>query len=241
MSGPTHPPPGYPPPPQGPGYYAPGSPPPPSRGKKTAVILGIVATVVLLGLAVLIPVLVVGGDDDETESSATASETSDPSEDDQPTEDVEANLDELTKHDDLETTHVDDAVTYDQSPPVGGPHAPEWLDCGAYDEPVRLENVVHDLEHGTVWITYEPGLDAESITALESVLPQNGILSPYDGLQSPVVATVWGRQLELTGADDPRLPLFIDKFRDGQTSPEPFASCAGGIPDAAGSGGAAGV
>jgi len=183
---------------------------------------------------VLIPVLVVGGDDEDSDLDSS---TSDPAESDEPSEVVEPNLDEVTAYDDLATTHVDDSVTYPQSPPVGGPHSPDWLDCGVYDEPVRLENVVHDLEHGTIWITYEPGLDAESIGALESALPQNGILSPYDGLQSPVVATVWGRQLELTGADDPRLQLFIDRFRDGQTSPEAFASCAGGIRDAAGSGG----
>ena len=40
--------------------------------------------------------------------------------------------------------------------------------------------------------------------------------------------TVWGRQLDLTGADDPRLQLFIDQFAEGVTAPEPFASCAGG-------------
>ena len=50
--------------------------------------------------------------------------------------------------------------------------------------------------------------------------------------------TVWGRQLRLTGADDPRLPLFLAAFGDGHTAPEPFASCAGGVtggPAAAGS------
>ena len=50
------------------------------------------------------------------------------------------------------------------------------------------------------------------------------------------MVTVWGRQLALTGADDPRLPLFIDTFGAGETAPEPFASCAGGVPDADGSG-----
>ena len=29
--------------------------------------------------------------------------------------------------------------------------------------------------------------------------------------------------------DDPRLALFLAGFSDGHTSPEPFASCAGGI------------
>jgi hypothetical protein len=46
-----------------------------------------------------------------------------------------------------------------------------------------------------------------------------------------VVVTVWGRQLALTGADDPRLGMFVAAFGDGHTAPEPFASCAGGVRD----------
>ena len=48
--------------------------------------------------------------------------------------------------------------------------------------------------------------------------------------------TVWERQLELTGADDPRLALFLAAFGDGHTAPEPLASCAGGLTDGSGGG-----
>ncbi len=124
--------------------------------------------------------------------------------------------------------HDNGDLTYAESPTVGGLHNDIWLDCGVYDEPLPEEHLAHDLEHGTVWITYEPGLDVDDVAALVEVLPQNGILSPYDDLRAPVVVTVWGRQLDLTGADDPRLALFIDEFSEGVTAPEPFASCAGG-------------
>lgn len=137
---------------------------------------------------------------------------------------------------DIPRSHTPDTVDYRSVPPVGGPHDPAWLECGAYDEPVRDENAVHDLEHGTVWITHDPALPAADVAALERELPDNGILSPYDGLPSPVVVTVWGRQLRLTGADDPRLPLFVARFSDGHTSPEPFASCHGGVTDGGSSG-----
>jgi hypothetical protein len=53
------------------------------------------------------------------------------------------------------------------------------------------------------------------------------------------VITVWGAQLQLTGPDDPRLPLFLDEFGDGGTSPEGMASCEGGVTDP--QGGAEGV
>lgn len=150
-------------------------------------------------------------------------------------EPVDRTLDQVRVYDDLPTTHVDGDVDYAQDPPVGGQHADRWLDCGAYETQVRAENVVHDLEHGTVLVTYRPYTSTADVERLEALLPDNGILSPWDGLDAPVVVTVWGRQLALTGADDPRLPLFIDSFGAGETAPEPFASCAGGVPDADGS------
>ena len=48
-------------------------------------------------------------------------------------------------------------MTYTETPPAGGPHDPVWDDCGVYTQPLRNENAVHALEHGTVWITYRPG------------------------------------------------------------------------------------
>jgi hypothetical protein len=57
--------------------------------------------------------------------------------------------------------HVGGNIDYDQDlgiPPAGGPHNPSWQNCGFYDELVRDENAVHSLEHGAVWITYQPDL-----------------------------------------------------------------------------------
>ena len=144
-------------------------------------------------------------------------------------EPISTDLSAVQVYDDLDNSHLRGDIDYPQTPPVGGPHAETWLDCGVYLEPVRDENVVHDLEHGTVWITFQPELGDDEVEELADLLPQNGILSPYAGQRAPVVVTVWGRQLELTGADDPRLPLFIEEFRGGITAPEPNASCAGGV------------
>lgn len=144
-------------------------------------------------------------------------------------------LSQVVSFADLPTTHLSGDIPYPLRPPPGGPHAGEWLECGVYDRPVRDENVVHALEHGTVWITYLPGTPAADVEALEGLLPDEGILSPYPEQPAPVVVTVWGRQLALSGADDPRLPLFLARFGDGGTSPEPFASCRGGVVEYAGS------
>jgi hypothetical protein len=193
--------------------------PPDARRSRLPVVLAAVAAVLALGLAVLVP-LVVGRVRASLEPAAPA------------------NLDAVRVFQGLHNDHTDKDVDYPTSPPVGGPHDPQWLDCGVYDAPVRDENAVHDLEHGTVWISYRPGLDEADVGTLTRALPDNGILAPYDDLPAPVVITVWGRQLRLTGADDPRLEMFLAGFSDGHTAPEPFASCAGGIDEADDDGGA---
>ena len=129
--------------------------------------------------------------------------------------------------------HTTDPVNYAQTPPAGGPHDPVWQDCGVYTQPLRNENAVHSLEHGTVWITYRPDLSASDVATLQSdldaVKDHKTILSPYPDLPAPVVITVWNAQLDLKGATDPRLPTFISVYGDGHTAPEAsIASCAGG-------------
>lgn len=123
------------------------------------------------------------------------------------------------------TSHVD----YKESPPVGGEHNPVWLNCGVYDTPVPKENAVHSLEHGAVWITYRPDLPAADIAKLKELTPDTyAVLSPYEGLTSPVVITAWGKQLALTGVNDNRLEAFIKEYRESPKAPEPGALCTGG-------------
>jgi hypothetical protein len=130
---------------------------------------------------------------------------------------------------DVTREHTTEPATYEQSPPVGGDHHPAWLNCGVYPQPVPDELAVHSLEHGAVWVTYRPDLPADQVTALEDAIPDTYmVLSPREGLPSPVVASAWGTQIELTGADDPRLEVFIKEFRQGPNTPEPGAACTGG-------------
>lgn len=141
------------------------------------------------------------------------------------------NIDGLQTFEGLTNTHVQGTVNYLQTPPAGGNHASVPLNCGIYDSPVPNENAVHDLEHGAVWITYRPDLAKADIGKLVAFAKGQTYLdlSPYPGLPAPVVASAWGRQVRLSGVDDPRLQSFVDEFRLGKQSPEPGASCTGGV------------
>jgi hypothetical protein len=212
------PPPAYPPP--GYGWAPPPPPPSPRRRRWPVILLAVLLAAVVVAAAVLVP-RIVSDDHDDNDQRAGERTESDPG----PAAGPDLHDVQVFEP---QPGHESGDLDYPQSPPVGGLHNDVWLDCGVYDEPVPEENVVHDLEHGTIWITYAPGLDADEVDALADALPQNGILSPYDDLRAPVVVTAWGRQLDLTGADDPRLELFVEQFGEGVTAPEPFASCAGG-------------
>jgi hypothetical protein len=139
-------------------------------------------------------------------------------------------IDGLKSYSGLSRNHVSGTVKYAQTPPVGGNHNPVWQNCGVYTSPIVNENGVHSLEHGAVWITYQPNLPAAQVAKLAAVAKGHLYLlvSPYTGLPAPVVASAWGKQVRLTGADDPRLEKFIKAYEQGPQTPEPGSACTGG-------------
>jgi hypothetical protein len=133
----------------------------------------------------------------------------------------------------LPQDHVEEGETVDydgQLPPAGGEHYPVWQDCGVYDQPLRTEFGVHSLEHGAVWIGYDPALPESDVAALAGLYSPGDylLISPMEGLEAPVVASAWEVQLPLEGADDPRLPQFLAEYTQGERTPEPGAPCSGG-------------
>lgn len=125
--------------------------------------------------------------------------------------------------------HVEGAVEYAQTPPAGGEHNPVWLNCGVYDEPVPNEAAVHSLEHGALWVTYDAtAVTGDELSTLKSKLPSTYVvLSPYEGLDSPIVLSGWNAQLKLDDAADPRIPAFFEEYWQSQNVPEPGAPCTG--------------
>ena len=128
------------------------------------------------------------------------------------------------------TGHVTGSVTYPQTPPAGGEHNPVWLNCGIYSEPVANVYGVHALEHGAVWVTYDPTLSSTELDALRMHLPSSYvILSPFSGLPAPIVLSAWNVQLSVDTAADERIPMFFEEYWRSQNVPEPGALCSGGI------------
>lgn len=128
-------------------------------------------------------------------------------------------------------THVEGQIYQPTEVPAGGEHNSIWANCGYYDTPVPAENAVHSLEHGAVWITFEPDLGSDQIDTLRgfSRPAEKVLISPVEGQGSPIIATAWGHQLELTDAGDPRLDQFVTEFAGSLNAPEPGGGCSGGV------------
>ena len=127
----------------------------------------------------------------------------------------------------LTRNHVDTPVDYPQTPPVGGNHNPIWQNCQYYDTSVPNERAVHSLEHGAVWITYSPDTSQADRDLLKAIADQGDhiLISEYEGLPAPIVATAWGKQLLLQSVNDPKLQQFVDVFQSGPQTPEPGVTC----------------
>jgi hypothetical protein len=126
--------------------------------------------------------------------------------------------------------HTTENLVYNHRPPVGGEHNPTPATCGFYDaNPPADQYLVHSIEHGAVWIAYDPSLDEAGKDALRQLVETQPkvVATPYDGLDSPLVVTAWARQLALDSVDDPRLEQFVAEYQSGGQSPEPGAPCVG--------------
>lgn len=184
-----------------------------SERRRTAIIAGIVG-VVILALVGATLYVVVGQSRANAERDRLAA----------------APIDGVEEFADLTSNHVDTDVEYAQNPPVGGDHNGVWLNCGVYSEPVAEENAVHSMEHGAVWITYDPELPDDQVEALTAQAASNNyiVVSPRPDLPTPVVLSAWGLQLQVEDASDERIPVFLQKYVRGEQTPEPGASCTGG-------------
>jgi hypothetical protein len=128
--------------------------------------------------------------------------------------------------------HQYGSITYKQSPPVGGPHNPNWQRCqgDVYPDPIANEHAVHAMEHGAVWITYRPDLPKSEVDKLAAKVKGNDylLMSPYPNLDKPISLQAWGYQLKLDKANDPRVDRFIHALRINNSQEGAGVTCSSG-------------
>lgn len=114
-----------------------------------------------------------------------------------------------------EGLHTSDPVTYETSPPVSGEHIPSPAPCGVHGQPIEDEMQVHNLEHGSVGVQYQPDLDPAQIQQIETLVRSYDaqvFSAPYEGMEPNIAVTSWGRKMELDRFDGSAIRAYADEF-----------------------------
>ncbi len=125
-----------------------------------------------------------------------------------------------------------DAKKYGESdPPTSGDHA-EPVKWGVYDKEVPDINSIHNLEHGGIYISYQPDLPVDQIKQINSLFgapfsragfsPTKALVAPRKENGTPIILTSWRRELKLDKFDEQTM---VDYYlKNIGKSPEPNAS-----------------
>lgn len=140
----------------------------------------------------------------------------------------------------VQQTHIDGedpmaVPEYEITPPAGGNHLSQWQNCtgSVYDAPIMDGNAVHSLEHGAVWLTYDPALvDGDGVAELASKVEGRDftLMSPYPEMGVAVSVQAWGVQYQTDDINDPKIDEFMDFYiQNGDNAAEPGAQCGNGL------------
>lgn len=115
-------------------------------------------------------------------------------------------------------------------PPTSGPHA-NPVSWGVYDMEIRDDQAIHNMEHGGVYVSYQPSLPNDQIKRLANLLsapfsdskfrPKKIVLAPRDANKSPIELSSWRRSEALANYDQKKIEDYI--VRNLGNSPEPLA------------------
>ena len=106
---------------------------------------------------------------------------------------------------------------YNSNPPTSGDHYDTPVRAAVYSQELPDENLVHNLEHGHIWLSYQDEGDTdtiETLTEIQGQFPSWVVVTPRTANDNPVVAAAWGRMLPLDTADADAITAFILRYRN---------------------------
>lgn len=108
---------------------------------------------------------------------------------------------------------------YNSNPPTSGWHHGRPAEWGVYKEELADEVLIHNLEHGGIWISYKPDIPEEVRKKLEGFYEKWGrkiIVVPRSKNDSDIALAAWNRLDKFNAAEysDERVEKFIKAFRN---------------------------
>lgn len=121
----------------------------------------------------------------------------------------------------LGRNHIADRTTYpsyNSNPPTSGPHYAVPATSQFYNKELPDEQLVHNLEHGHVWISYKPTVPPEIIKKLSGFAGRDVIVTMRSKNDSDISLAAWGRldkfNLENGELPSQRISDFIWRYRN---------------------------
>lgn len=116
-------------------------------------------------------------------------------------------------------------------PPTSGPHASP-VPWQVYNQEVPDLNLIHNLEHGGIVISYRPDLPPDQIAKIKALFaapysrkgfsPIKAVVAPRAANESPIIISSWTRNMKLDSYNEEKM---VDYYlRNIGKSPEPTAS-----------------
>jgi len=110
---------------------------------------------------------------------------------------------------------------YNSDPPTSGWHYDEPARAGFYDTPLADEQLVHNLEHGHVIISYDCGklADCEDVKAeLRDLVGRfqrwKIVAVARENADAAIALTAWGHIDKLDNYDEGRVVAFVKRWRN---------------------------
>lgn len=107
---------------------------------------------------------------------------------------------------------------YNSNPPSGGWHYGLTARKKFYDEPVEDGYIIHNLEHGDVWIAYHPRIPQQIKDGLKKFAFSKILISPREANDTDIALVSWERvdRFNLDGGPLPedRIRDFIKRYRN---------------------------
>ena len=112
-----------------------------------------------------------------------------------------------------------EGVGYNSNPPTSGDHYPHTSEWGAYDKEIADGILIHNLEHGGIWISYKPSIPEEMKQKLEGFSKKWGrkiIVVPRSANDTDIALAAWQRldKFNVSEYSDERIERFIRAYRN---------------------------
>lgn len=109
--------------------------------------------------------------------------------------------------------------SYSSNPPTSGPHNANPAEWGVYKDEIADQILIHNLEHGGIWISYRPEIDEEVIKKLGDIATAFGrkvIMTPRQANDNDIAIAAWTRLDKFSASEfsEERVREFIRAYRN---------------------------